>query len=78
MALAQFARSFTIRKIIFWGAWIVVFAVALLASVLEVSYGNTCPKSSAGIAMCYASLIISILIALLFCIKQRSFNPSPD
>jgi hypothetical protein len=71
MVLAQIMRASTLQNIIFYSSWAVVFGVALFASVLEMSNGQTCPKSSSGFAMCYASLLLSGLIGLLFWLSKR-------
>ena len=69
MILAQVIRTSTLQNIIFYSAWAVVFGVALFASILEISNGHTCPKSSGGLVMCYVSLLLSGLIGLLFWAK---------
>lgn len=70
MIAAQFLKG-RVQSLLFYSAWAVVFGVALLASVLEVSNGSTCPKSSSGFALCYASLIYSGLIGVLFWFRNR-------
>lgn len=71
MMLAQVIKASTLQNIIFYSSWAVVFGVALFASVLEMGNGQTCPKSSSGFAMCYASLLLSGLIGLLFWLSKR-------
>lgn len=71
MILAQVMRASTLQNIVFYSAWAIVFGVALFASVLEMSNGHTCPKSSGGLAMCYVSLLLSGLIGLLFWYSKR-------
>ena len=58
-------------RIIFYSAWAIVFGFALLATVLEMNNGSTCPKSSSGFAMCYLSLIYSTAIGVLFWVKNK-------
>ena len=65
MALAQLLRGSGMQNVLFYSAWVVVFGFALLGSTLEFYNGNTCPKSSSGFAMCYASLMLSGSIGLL-------------
>ena len=72
MALAQLIPASKMQSILFYSGWTMVFGLALLGSVLEIGNGNTCPKSSAGLPMCYASLIISALIALSFWHLKRT------
>ena len=69
MVLAQLMSRSTLQNVIFYSAWAIVFGVALFASVLELGNGQTCPKSSSGFAMCYASLLLSGFIGLLFWAK---------
>jgi hypothetical protein len=76
MVLAQLMRQSLLQNVIFYGAWAVVFGVALFASVLEFGNGQTCPKSSTGFAMCYASLLLSGSIGLLFWYSKRLASPS--
>ena len=76
MVLAQLMRQSLLQNVIFYGAWAVVFGVALFASILEFGNGQTCPKSSTGFAMCYASLLLSGSIGLLFWYSKRQASPS--
>lgn len=70
MALAQFIPVSKMQSILFYNAWAIVFGLALFGTVLEIGNGNTCPKSSTGFPMCYASLMISTLIGLSFWYKR--------
>ena len=74
MALAQLIRGSSKQNILFYSAWAVVFGFALFGSVLEWGNGNTCPKSSSGFAMCYASLMLSGSIGLLHGYLQRRIS----
>ena len=76
MVLAQLMRKSLLQTIIFYSAWAIVFGVALFASILEFGNGQTCPKSSSGFAMCYASLLLSGSIGLLFWYSKRRVPPS--
>ena len=76
IALALLNRDSTVQSILFYGPWAVVFVVALLATVFELSNGSTCPKSSGGFPMCYASLIYSALIGALYWAKGTSLTSS--
>jgi hypothetical protein len=53
-------------KILFLVGWLPVFLLAATGTVFELFNGNTCPKSSAGLALCYVSLALSLIVALLY------------
>jgi len=79
MAVAVLIRSLPhFQSIAFYSAWTLVFGVALLASILEASNGDTCPKSDGGFPMCYASLFISGMTALLFWYSNRQTSTKGD
>ena len=71
MLIAQLMRGMSMQSVVFYSAWAVVFGFALLGSVLEFGNGTTCPKSSSGFAMCYASLMLSGSIGLLYWFLRR-------
>ncbi len=71
MFVAQLIKRGMQRNIIFYIGWAIVFGVALLGTVLELGNGNTCPKSTDGLAMCYVSLAISATIGILFFMLNR-------
>ncbi len=56
--------------------WVPVFLLAFIGSIFEISNGSTCPKSSSGLALCYVSLIFTIIIAMsyLFLAKLKINN----
>ncbi len=64
MVVTQFLTSF--KAVIFYLGWIIVFGIALLGTSLEISQGNTCPKSSSGLPLCYVSLLFSAVIGISF------------
>lgn len=57
----------TVRlKWLFLSAWLPVFLLAITGSILELIYGNTCPKNESGIALCYLSLLLSVTVFILY------------
>ena len=52
--------------LLFMSGWIVVFSIAAFATLLEITVANTCPTSGLGIPLCYASLVLSMVILFLF------------
>jgi len=54
----------------FMSGWLVVFVIAGLASLVEISAGNTCPTNDLAIPLCYLSLALCILILILFKLNQ--------
>ena len=69
MVAAQFIKPYKI--VVFYIGWIIVFAIALLGTGLEILQGNTCPQSSSGLPLCYVSLFVSAVIGILFWIMMR-------
>ena len=71
MVVAQFLKPY--KALIFYLGWIIVFVIALLGTVFEISQGNVCPQSSSGLPLCYVSLLASAIIGILFWIllKQK-------
>jgi hypothetical protein len=64
MVVAQFLTPY--KALVFYLGWIIVFAIALLGTVFEISQGNVCPQSSSGLPLCYVSLLASAIIGILF------------
>ena len=69
MVIAQLLKPY--KKSVFYIGWCIVFGIALLGTVLEVSQGNTCPQNSSGLPLCYVSLLFSSIIGLLFWISTK-------
>jgi len=65
MIIGQFVTGQT-KNYWFYIGWFAVFAFALSGTILELINGQTCPKSSSGMPMCYVSLLLAITIAVLF------------
>lgn len=51
---------------LFFAAWMPVFLLAFIGSVFEIANGATCPKSNAGLALCYVSLGFAVVVAVLY------------
>ncbi len=51
---------------VFMAGWISVFLPAVAGTALELISGSVCPKSSAGIPLCFLSLLLSVTILGLF------------
>ena len=66
MLTATFLYQKNIAKTLFIIGWLPVLLLALVGSLLELSYGEICPKSSIGVPLCYVSLSFAMLVALLY------------
>ena len=71
MLLATFWQKHLKSKIIFLIGWLPVFLLAFFGSILEMSNGSTCPKSNSGLALCYVSLSLALVVAILYFITKR-------
>lgn len=71
MLIATLTQNHTGK--IFLMGWVPVFLLAFVGSMFEIGNGNTCPKSSFGLALCYVSLAFATMVAFCFFIikKQR-------
>lgn len=56
----------------FLAGWIPVFLLAFVGSMFEIGNGNTCPKSSFGLALCYVSLAFAMTVIACFFIVRKS------
>lgn len=54
-------NDFLSNRVFLFG-WLPVFLLALVGSLLEMYNGETCPKSEAGLPLCYVSLLFSVLV----------------
>lgn len=61
-------------KWIFIVGWTPVVLLAVVGSALELNQGNICPKSSAGLPLCYVSLGFAITLATLYWLLARTLN----
>jgi hypothetical protein len=71
MLAAQLTPAGKFRDMLFFPAWILVCAIAALGTGFEFAVGETCPKNSSGLPLCYLSLAYSIAIVLLYLIGSR-------
>jgi len=55
-------------QIVFWIGWVPVFLLALSGTVLEISGTPTCPAAPNGTPMCFYSLALAIVLAVLYVI----------
>jgi len=75
MLVATFFSNKLNAKWLFIIGWSPVVLLALVGSLLELSQGDICPKSSMGIALCYVSLSFAIMVAALFWLLNK-MSPS--
>ena len=71
MLVATFFNNKLNAKWLFIIGWSPVVLLALVGSLLELSQGDICPKSSMGIALCYVSLSFAIMVAALFWLLDK-------
>ena len=71
MLVATFFNNKLNAKWLFIIGWSPVVLLALVGSLLELSQGDICPKSSMGIALCYVSLSFVIMVAALFWLLDK-------
>lgn len=70
MVIAQVLKPY--KRTMFYVGWLIVFAIALFGTILEINQGNICPQSGSGLPLCYLSLLISAVIGLLFWISTQN------
>lgn len=73
MVLAQFG-TWRLRKTAFYAGWAVTFFIAAVGTILELINGDTCPKSSDGLPMCYVSLALCMTILVLFLVHSSKLG----
>jgi hypothetical protein len=72
MLISQlFSKSKAASKLFCFG-WGLVFLIALIGVVFEVTIGGVCPVSTQGTPLCYLSLIFSLLIIGLYLYLNKS------
>jgi len=62
LMVAVFLNGKRWAPIVFIISWLVVFGFALPGSIMEFIQGNTCPRTGAGIPLCYISLALSVIV----------------
>ena len=71
MLLATLFNNKVTAKWLFIVGWTPVVLLALVGSMLELSQGDICPKSSIGIPLCYVSLSFATLVAVLYWLLHK-------
>lgn len=66
MLLATFITQTKKSTWFFFTGWAPVFLLAFVGSIFEIGNGDTCPKSSSGLALCYVSLTFAIAVIVLY------------
>ena len=77
MLITLFMKRSRLHTILFFGAWIITFLIALSGSVLEIIHGAVCPTSSFMLPLCYLSLAMCLAIAALYSIDRFWQNARP-
>ena len=70
MAIAAIVAPSRLLRLFLIG-WTPVFLLALTGTSLELSGTPTCPRTSNGIAMCYLSLTIALVLLPTFLVARR-------
>lgn len=65
MLLASLRRTLTMSWF-FWIGWLGVFGFAVSGTALELAGVGTCPRTGGGTPICYFSLGLAMVLALLF------------
>jgi len=60
------------RGYVFIPAWLVVFAIAAIATGLELFTPNTCPAAKIGIPACFLSLAMALLLATAYVVERKA------
>ncbi len=66
MLAAQVASREKLKNRLFYPAWVLVFFIAAAGTGLEIAVGNTCPRNSSGVPLCYFSFVLSIAIIFFY------------
>jgi hypothetical protein len=66
MLIATLTNQHNKARWLFLFGWTPVFLLAFVGTLFEIGNGNTCPKSTSGLALCYVSLTFAIAVALLY------------
>ncbi len=70
---AQVVSPQKLKSRLFYPAWALVFLIAVSGTGFEIAVGNTCPRNSSGVPLCYFSfaLCVAILVFYVFTSKIR-------
>lgn len=72
MVLGLLLSKTTLTVRLFLPGWFVVFSIAAIGTLLEITVGNSCPSNELGMPLCYISFALSILILILFKLRPSS------
>jgi hypothetical protein len=71
MLAAQVATPGKVKNRLFYPAWALVFVIAAFGAGLEITTGNTCPRSNGGVPLCYFSFVLCVAIFLLYIFTSK-------
>ena len=66
MLAAQVVSPGKLKNRLFYPAWALVFIIAASGAGLEITTGNTCPRSNSGVPLCYFSFILCVAIFIFY------------
>jgi hypothetical protein len=72
MLVAQVASPGKLKNRLFYPAWALVFFIAVFGVGLEITTGNTCPRSNSGVPLCYFSFVLSVAIFLFYIFSSKT------
>ena len=73
--VAQIVSPQKLKRRLFYPAWTLVFLVAVSGTGFEIAVGNTCPRNSSGVPLCYFSLALSISIIFFYQLTINTQTP---
>ncbi len=68
-ALACVLQSRRLARVLFIAGWMPAFLLAAVGTSLEITVGQTCPRSGSGVPLCFVSLALVLSIAALFALR---------
>lgn len=72
MFIGQIGGLKQVYNKLFFGGWGLVIVIACIGVGLELMSGDVCPKTSAGIPLCYVSFMFCIVILSLKLVLNRA------
>tara|TARA_R110002126_G_scaffold39191_4_gene116440 strand:- start:159 stop:551 length:393 start_codon:yes stop_codon:yes gene_type:complete len=63
-----------LRHVLFLASWLPVFALALIASGLDLAAGPVCPRAFAVVPQCFLSLALAVAIVWVWILGLRSWQ----
>ena len=61
-----------LHRALFLLSWLVVFALAITASILEFANGPVCPRAMGGVPQCYFSAALALAIGMTWFLGLRA------